>query len=167
MGRAEILPGEWKVDMQWLPSTVREIHFYMIQLVSGWTAQSLPRSLRYISLYDYELSSKRTVDFRKLPAHLEVLIVERGWLRGAIILDMLPQTLRTCILYHRSITKVLVHSDRLPKSLEKFVLCNHKHEIQIRELGERSTDARVMVTDQYSKHLPKRYWDYFYNGTEW
>ena len=162
--------GEWKVDADWLPSTLEEIHFYYIHLVHGWLSERLPRALHYLCFHDCRLSSKhtdRSVDLRKLPTKLETLIIEGGWLQGLVVLDNLPEVMRICIIRHNDMHRAYVNSLHIPKDLELIALRAFSHLVEVEELSEGELDDRVRWSQTYWKFLPETYLAYEQNKEQW
>ena len=142
----------WSVDMDWLPSTMHEVHLRDITLVDGWDAACLPRALRYLSLESCclrrYLSLHRKVNLRRLPERMEVLLIESGWLRGQIILDNLPRAMRIIRIVHHSISNVYVDSANLPETIE-HVAVSGSHLTKLKEISHAKTDSRVHVGKRF------------------
>ena len=117
-------------------------------LSTAGPAECLPRALRYLSMercgYKGLASGNRTVDFRKLPGKMEVLLLKNGWLSGIVILDKTPYTMRIIEINHRSIHKAYVDSAALPPNLKRIAISAELCSVKIVEVSRmKKTDARV------------------------
>ena len=105
---ASVLRGH-KVDMRWLPSSLKFGHFNNIETVCPWESADLPRALKYLFLtYDFRAAPNK-LDMRRLPPTLEELFLAYVVEAGPIHLSNLPRPIR--ILFVRTVRSPTVFVD--------------------------------------------------------
>ena len=147
-GSVRIIHHEWYFDLDFLPSTVRNVHFWGVQLVNGWRPERLPRDMKYLALRSCS-SAKRDYDtdifdFRKLPARMEELHADGSWLCGTLCMDSLPKTMRYIVLQSVNVEKILVDSQKLPLGFQKGLFRGQHAKISIENIGDGPLDDRLL-----------------------
>ena len=143
----------WIVDMRWLPSTVREMSFYSIDLFDGWQACALPRDLKFMYLSSCDSRRNQStpkghqIDFRKLPQRMEELIIYDGWWAGPLVISALPATMQICFVLNDSIKRAFVDNAQLPESFELFSVFPNEYKFTVKERNKDLLDVRIRIRD--------------------
>ena len=109
----------WIVSMDWLPSTLRELYLARIPMRSGWSAERLPRDMRYMQLVhcSARFGHESTINLHALPDRMEELVVREGWYSGEVHVQHLPETMRILYLQHRWFKHAVIDEESLPGKL--------------------------------------------------
>ena len=157
------------IRMEWLPSSIRYIALHRCNTSTGWTADELPRALRFLSMSqcrnmsDYRKKQKcsKKVDLQRLPSSLEELFVVDGWFVGDLRITDLPKTLRLLLISNDYIRKAHIAFENLPPKL--LMLCVKSYrKVTIKAIGDKLEDSRV-TSDASSWDVLKfsSYWGRF------
>ena len=151
----------WKIDMDWLPPTLRVIHLNRLVLEDGWVAERLPRELRYLNVIRCNsranTKKSREVRLHRLPRKLVELFVHEGWYSGKVLLIDLPKSLQILALVHESLEKVYVDSTQLPKSLRRVIVFSTKRLVKVTEIADSLGDSRIRRNTLLPQDFTKRY----------
>ena len=150
--------AQWKIEMDWLPSSLEFVHLFEVDMVHGWLAARLPRDLRFLCYSagsETSISGNRRVDLCRLPERMEELLVRRGWYRGNVDLTQLPRTMRLLIIWHKSVKKAFLRNAQLPDGLIKIVLYQGGAGTWLEEIEGIDVDPRVSNRAPMSK-IPAR-----------
>ena len=116
----------WVAEIDWLPPTLRFVHFEAVRVPGVWKPDRLPRELRYLCLkfvYDAHMQSMGKcnyhTDFRRLPPRMEELISVCSAIGQIIDLRSLPDTMRLIFIkqWKGNIQKVYIDYATLPDAL--------------------------------------------------
>ena len=152
----------WKIEMDWLPSSLAFVHLSDIDMVSVWLAERLPRDLRYLSYGSSGMkfiAKNRRVDLTHLPERMEELLVRNGWFSGAVNLMHLPRTMRLLILRHVTVHKAFLRHSQLPDGLVQIFLYDGAAGTQLQEVDGAGVDARVSNEGSTWKHPTTNYFE--------
>ena len=128
------------VLMEWMPPTVKFIHFDKVLTIGEWGMENLPRQLRYLCLMHCHRSRSSQQLYwnklRKLPPKMEELIIDRTPIPGVLQFDQIPQTMRYIYIkipFRTSSYTVYVDHEFLPMRMNHlFVTCDSKDLITVR-----------------------------------
>ena len=141
--------------MRMLPSTLYHIHFCAVNLDSAWTAETLPRELRYLFITSSDIVS---IDLRKLPVHMEELHSMQN-IQGVIDLTELPKEMRLLQLWGVLISTVIVDNAAIPKSIER---------VRIVETGAQMVDYLLVDGLQFDPRIERgRYVQHLGDSHHW
>ena len=109
-----------RIRMQLFPSTLRAIYLRQVNLFHGWSAQTLPRDLRFLYM-SITSAHERFSDLRKLPGKLEEIhcMQPMGYWHGQIDLRSLPPSLR--ILQIMAVIKgpIIANDSAFPENIKR------------------------------------------------
>ena len=157
-GQRRTTAKNWFIEMDWLPSTLAAVHLNGIYLIDGWSADRLPRDLRYLYLNNCQpppssqerKGYRRDMRLRQLPVGLEELYIFGGWMNGTVLLDGLPQRMKIVHLQSTSLRKAYVRNADMPPYLVIIVLSAGVREVKVKERGNEEPDSRITQVNSYA-----------------
>ena len=152
--------------IEWIPPTVRALRLDNISLANGWSADTLPRDLRFLLLRycktktKYNRHSFQSIDLSKLPSHMEEIHILNSWPFGNLCIQSLPPTMKIIDIASSTISKALIDFENLPEKLRSIRLQTFSDysPVEIQGMGAAKSDDRVgnkQVYDGYSKRLSR------------
>ena len=135
--------GDFQVEtLDWLPSTLCQMHFRLLSVCSMLCTRYLPRDLMYMYLCDCELLPAR-LDLQTLPPFLEELHMRACKVTGPILLASLPRHIRVIDLAFNDIEKIYVQNDTLPSSLEQVHFAKLDKKQKLECVDGKNADKRI------------------------
>ena len=141
------------IDMNWLPNSVKVIHFLNLYLLDGYPSTSLPRDLEYLYLMDCAsvglLKPVTPIDLRQLPVSLEELhLINSTWASppSPLYLTALPTKLRILQIRSWRIGPSYIDWALLPRALEYIGLsCRGKKKPKVVNIGHASESPHLEI----------------------
>ena len=161
--------GNWRydnvfIDMDYLPSTIEELHFNRVYYYNGWVTEHLPRNLRYlcaIGCYNaMDNFTSRPMNLDRLPRHLEELHLTSGRLMpssGVLVITNLPPTLILCNIKSGFLHKVLIDSDAIPSGIQMLNFYGNGKRTKIKEPFGKALPSCVTQTNVALGRSSERY----------
>ena len=160
---------KWTVRLEWLPPGMKHIHLNAVRFQSGLKFERLPRALRYLFLRSCKWTGgarqEMALNFRKLPPHMEELVVYKGNFAGKIErISCLPETMRFILLRSDHIRgKVYVDKSALPASMERLAVCGAGLGAGVLADG----DSACVVSSTYDLREIQNDSRYYHNFRRW
>ena len=133
--------AEVSIKMEWLPPTMKFIHFECIRVPSAWENMCFPRDLKYLFLdHCKDLNSQANgFNFTRLPQRMEEIILLNVNIRGTICFVGLPETMRFvyfCV-FQRYVKCFVVHYKSLPLGLKGLhATVYERGKVKVTEIGK-------------------------------
>ena len=162
--------ADFGTRMEWMPPTVRHVHFFGAILLHGWSTENLSRELLYLYLYGCHLNGSaevgHAVDLRRLPSQMEELILINGWYNGLIRLDALPRALSFLFISSAVASNfpIEVNYALFPANLERVYITSSvaSRGVSIRVSGSTKTTKCVVTQyDMKSLRMDSKYFQMF------
>ena len=160
------------IDMNWLPSSVKVIHFARFFLLDGFASALLPRDLEYLCLIECHCMAMRLkqippINLRQLPVGLEELHLIDSLIGNSCPLHLtaLPTKLRILQIRSWRIGPSYIDWALLPRALEYIGLSTMgKKKPKVVSIGHASEPLRLEIDYGIAMFTPNSH--FFYDCTD-
>ena len=153
--RIFIYGNDLHIDMDFFPNTVQFLYLKSVKYVDGWTADRLPRDLKFFCASQcvnaHDKTSSREIHMDRLPRQMEEIHLSSGEfapISGVLLIANLPPNLRICHIRSQFLRKVLVDNLSIPDGIEMLNIYGNGQKILIKEASGKKL-SRCVTNNNY------------------